>query len=219
MLVLDLCCGVGGASVGYHRAGFTVFGVDLNPQPDYPHTFKQMNIREITAYNLKISGAAFIHVSPPCQAHTALTKGTNQGAQYQDHLEYAREICRESGIPYVLENVQGAPLRRDMILCGETFGLQVIRHRIFEFGNMPTPPAPTHKPHRGRVAGMRHGIWYTGPYYAVYGEGGGKGTVAEWRHAMGIDWTWNRKSIAEAIPPAYTEYIGHHVMRYLKDQS
>jgi DNA (cytosine-5)-methyltransferase 1 len=89
--------------------------------------------------------------------------------------------------------------------------LEVIRHRQFEtFGF--TAPQPLHETsqvhHRGYVSGMRHGVWRTGPYFAVYGEGGGKGSVAQWRTAMGIDWTWNRKSIAEAIPPAYTEYVG-----------
>ena len=99
--------------------------------------------------------------------------------------------------PNVIENVQGSSLRRDVTLCGEMFGLAVIRHRYFEMGGW-TPTAPAHVPHRGRVAGMRHGEWFTGPYFAVYGEGGGKGTVAQWQAAMGIDWTSERREIAEA---------------------
>lgn len=79
---------------------------------------------------------------------------------------------------------------------------------------IPTP----HKPHRGRVAGYRHGEWFDGPYFAVYGEGGGKGSVAQWQAAMGIDWTSNRKSIAEAIPPAYTRFIGGQLMQLVQTQ-
>ncbi|ANU79502.1 DNA methylase [Mycobacterium phage Gompeii16] len=80
-------------------------------------------------------------------------------------------------------------------------------------------PQPAHVPHRGRVAGYRHGRWYDGPYFAVYGDGGGKGTVAQWQQAMGMDWTDVRKEIAEAIPPAYTEYVGKHLMEYLRRQN
>jgi hypothetical protein len=92
-------------------------------------------------------------------------------------------------------------------LCGEMFALAVIRHRWFEIDGAHVPQ-PTHKTHRGRVAGMRHGQWYQGPYFAVYGEGGGKGTVPQWQQAMGIDWTDDRRNLAEAIPPTYTEHIG-----------
>lgn len=215
-IVYDVCCGVGGASMGYRRAGFNVIGIDLNAQPDYPFEFHQMDVRHLIGAQLRWGGAAFIHFSPPCQKHSALTKGTNYGRQYTDVLEYCRELGKESGVPYVIENVQGAPLRKDVVLCGEMFGLGVIRHRVFEFGNMPPMPQPEEKPHRGRVAGYRHGQWYDGPYKAVYGDGGGKGTVREWQQAMGIYWTSNRKSIAEAIPPAYTECIGRYVADHLR---
>jgi DNA (cytosine-5)-methyltransferase 1 len=95
------------------------------------------------------------------------------------------------------------------------FGLEVIRHRYFELSGWTMQP-PAHKPHRGRVAGYRHGEWFTGPYFAVYGDGGGKGTVAEWQRAMGIDWTTNRKNIAEAIPPAYAEFVGRGLIQHLE---
>ena len=98
-----------------------------------------------------------------------------------------------------------------MTLCGEMFGLGVIRHRNFELGGWHTT-RPTHLEHRGRVAGMRHGVWYEGPYFAVYGQGGGKGTVPQWQQAMGIGWTDVRKEIAEAIPPAYGQWLA---TRYL----
>jgi DNA (cytosine-5)-methyltransferase 1 len=79
--------------------------------------------------------------------------------------------------------------------------------------------APAHKPHRGRVRGWRHGTYYDGPYVAVYGDGGGKGSVQEWQAAMGIDWTDDRKAIAEAIPPAFTEHIGRQLIVHLGESA
>lgn len=95
------------------------------------------------------------------------------------------------------------------------FGLGVIRHRYFEIDTRVRITVPVHKPHRGRVRGWRHGVYYDGPYTAVYGEGGGKGSVAEWQLAMGIYWTDNRKAIAEAVPPAYTELVGRQLLAAL----
>jgi DNA (cytosine-5)-methyltransferase 1 len=213
-LALDLCCGVGGATKGLQRAGFGVIGVDIQEQPDYcGDEFYQGDAIEF----LKKHGDKFdfIHASWPCQAHSALTKGTNLGREYVDLFPEGRRALEASGRPWMIENVAGAPLRKDLRLCGEMFGLRVIRHRFFEFSDARLAPVAVHRMHRGRVSGMRHGEWFEGPYYAVYGEGGGKGTVAEWRAAMGIDWTWNRKSIAEAIPPAYTEFIGNHLKEVL----
>lgn len=148
----------------------------------------------------------FIHTSPPCQSSSALTKGTNKGRIYPQLIPATRKALKAAGRPCVIENVSGAPIRKDVTLCGEMFGLQVIRHRHFEIHGWQCP-RPDHLPHRGRVAGMRHGQWFTGPYFAVYGDGGGKGTVQQWQEAMGIDWTGVRKEIAEAIPPAYTRWI------------
>lgn len=208
--ILDLCCGAGGASVGYHRAGFDrIVGVDINPMPNYPFEFHRGDAIEF----IKEHGHEFDvrHASFPCQSQTALTKGTNKGREYPNLIPDGRAALLGIGGPFVMENVQGSELRRDLMLCGEMFGLSVIRHRIFEIEGARIE-TPEHVAHRGRVAGMRHGQWFQGPYFAVYGEGGGKGTVAQWREAMGIDWTWNRKEIAEAIPPAYTEFIGRQLL-------
>lgn len=201
--MLDLFCGAGGASVGYARAGFDVVGVDLAPQPDYPFEFVQADALLTRPYFEQFD---LIHASPPCQRYAAITKGTNSRLRetYADLFGPTRELLAGFGKPYVIENPAARP---DIVLCGEMFGLRVIRHRRFELGGWGAE-APEHKPHRGRVAGMRHGVWYEGPYFAVYGNGGGKGTVPQWQNAMGIDWTDNRKSIAEAIPPSYTEYVG-----------
>ena len=208
--LLDLFCGAGGAAMGYHRAGFEVIGVDLNPQPDYPFEFHQAD-----ALNLDpewVNGFDAVHMSPPCQGYTALTVGTNAGRTAQPRLvTRVRDWADATGLPYVIENVPGSDVRRDVVLCGEMFGLGVIRHRYFEVAGFNSG-APAHVRHRGRVRGWNHGEYFDGPYLAVYGDGGGKGSVTEWQEAMGIHWTDDRHSIAEAIPPAYTEWIGKQLM-------
>jgi SAM-dependent methyltransferase len=210
--VLDLCCGAGGAGVGYFLAGYDVFGVDINPQPNYPFDFHQ---GDAVAY-VREHGADFdlIHASWPCQRHTALTKGTNKGREYPDLIPGGRAAMEATGRPYVLENVVGAPIRPDLTLCGEMFGLSVIRHRRFEVHGFAVVQQP-HPRHRGRVAGMRHGEWHEGPYFAVYGDGGGKGTVTEWQSAMEMPWTSVRKEIAEAVPPAYTRHVGEQHLAHV----
>lgn len=217
MKLLDLFCCAGGAGMGYHRAGFEVVGVDINPQPNYPFEFHQGDALEFLARH----GHEFdaIHASPPCQASCTLIKG-NQRATAGNHVNLipdTRELLAEFDVPTVMENVQGSDLRRDLTLCGEMFGLGVIRHRYFEITGAAVEQ-PAHKPHRGRVAGYRHGEWFEGPYFAVYGDGGGKGTVSQWQQAMGIGWTNVRREIAEAIPPAYAEFIGRQLVGALRAQ-
>jgi hypothetical protein len=213
--LLDLFCGAGGAGKGYMEAGFDVTGVDIAPQPDYPGTFIQADaLTYLAAHGHEFDA---IHASPPCQASSMLTKGTNKGKVYVNLIPATRELLAQFTQPSVIENVQGSDLRRDLTLCGEMFGLGVIRHRYFELGGWGAI-APAHKPHRGRVAGYRHGEWFDGPYFAVYGEGGGKGTLAQWQTAMDMHWTNNRKSIAEAIPKAYTRLIGGQLMALIETQ-
>lgn len=218
--ILDACCGVGGATRGYKLAApdCHVTGVDIDPQPDYiGDAFIQGDAVEyVREYGAEYD---FIHASWPCQYSCALTKGTNKGRVYPNLIPTGRAAMQSTGRPWVIENVAGAEIRKDLRLCGDMFRrpdgsyeLAVIRHRFFEFSPGLTVPQPRHAAHRGRVAGLRHGEWFTGPYFAVYGEGGGKGSVAQWREAMSIDWTWERKSIAEAIPPQYARYIGEHVL-------
>lgn len=208
-LLLDLFCGAGGASAGYHRAGFDVVGVDINPQPNYPYDFVQGDAMEwLRAWPAMSLEVRAIHASPPCQRHTKLATGT-QGTfgNHPDLIDETRDLLSQMHIPWVIENVIGAPLRSPITLCGEMFGLGVIRHRLFE-SNMPIMQ-PEHVPHRGRCKRREHGQRYDGPYFGVYGHGGGKdGSVADWQQAMGIDWMPVRRELAEAIPPAYTRYIG-----------
>ena len=216
MRLLDLFCGAGGAGKGYMDAGFDVTGVDINPQPDYPGEFIQ---GDAIAY-LASHGHEFdaIHASPPCQASSALTKGTNKGRRYLNLIPATRALLALYDAPSVIENVQGSDLRRDLTLCGEMFGLGVIRHRYFE-ANGWRPLPLEHKPHRGVIKGWNHGrLNPDGVYYQVYGAGGRKGSVQEWQEAMGIFWTDNRKSIAEAIPPAYARFIGGQMIQHLESQ-
>ncbi|MFD3427816.1 DNA cytosine methyltransferase [Nocardia fluminea] len=210
--LLDLFCCAGGAATGYRRAGFDVVGVDIEPQPNYPFEFHRADALEFLARH----GHEFdaVHASPPCQASCTLTAGTNQGREYPQLIPNTQEALARLNVPTVIENVQGSTLRRDLTLCGEMFGLGVIRHRYFELGGW-SMPQPAHVPHRGRVAGYRHGKRFDGPYVAVYGQGGGKGTVRQWQSAMGIDWTSDRIELAEAIPPAYTEFLGRQLIAEL----
>lgn len=225
--LLDLFCGAGGAAMGYHRAGWDVVGVDNKLQPDYPFQFFLGDATDLVQDRMEgcfhfrghsrpcLGHFDAIHMSCPCQGYTALTTGTNAGRTAQPKLvAQMREWADSAGLPYVIENVQGSDVRRDMTLCGEMFGLDVIRHRYFEISGFEGE-SPAHVPHRGRVKGWRHGEFFDGPYFAVYGEGGGKGTVAEWQDAMGMHWTDNRHSIAEAIPPAYTEHIGRQLLAHV----
>jgi DNA (cytosine-5)-methyltransferase 1 len=230
--MLDLYCRVGGAGKGYQDAGFDIYGVDIEHISEYPGAFHCGDalavMRALLAGKavpfihrdghtewLRLQDIAAVHASPPCQASSALTKGTNQGREYLNLIPATRDLLPLFNVPTVLENVQGSDLRRDLTLCGEMFDLAVIRHRYFELGNWKATP-PYHKKHRGKVQGWRHGEYFDGPYFAVYGDGGGKGTVEQWQDAMGIHWTSDRKNLAEAIPPAYTKFIGAQLLDHIE---
>ncbi|WP_052869376.1 DNA cytosine methyltransferase [Streptomyces niger] len=213
--LLDLFCCAGGAAMGYHRAGFAVDGVDIADRPRYPFTFHRADALEHLARLIdtgEIERYALIHNSPPCQAGCTLTVGTNQsrgwGGEHVQLIPELRALLDASGLPYVIEQPTGkAPVRRDLRLCGESFGLGVLRHRTFELGRWSTPQPP-HPAHRGYVRGVRHGVHRDGPYVAAYGAGGGKATVPEMQTAMDITWTDVREELTEAIPPAFTQWIG-----------
>ncbi|MGQ4453942.1 DNA methylase [[Kitasatospora] papulosa] len=215
--LLDLFCCAGGAAMGYHRAGFEVTGVDIVDRSNYPFT-SRFHCADALEYLAALIAAgeveqyAAVHASPPCQAGCALTVGTNAsrgwGREPVQLIPELRHLLDRTGLPYVIEQPNGkAPVRKDLSLCGEMFGLGVIRHRNFELSGWNVPHMP-HRPHRGRVRGWRHGQYFDGPYVAAYGAGGGKATIAEMQQAMGIAWTDVREELTEAIPPAYTELIG-----------
>lgn len=219
--VLDLFGGAGGAARGYQLAGYKVRSVDIVEQPrscaDDVWTADAVEFLARNLYRGLVRNYSLVHLSPPCQAACALTVGTNaatKGGNHADLIPVLRPLLYMlglAGVPYVIEQPTGkAPIRKDITLCGEMFGLGVIRHRNFELSGWGWDVIqPAHPSHRGPVRGWRHGVYRDGPYVAAYGEGGGKASVAEMQEAMGINWTDNRRELTEAIPPAYTEWLGN----------
>jgi DNA (cytosine-5)-methyltransferase 1 len=198
MRLLDLYCKQGGAGVGYSRAGFEVVGVDIEPQPRYPFEFHQADALSYLREHWSEYDA--IHASPPCQGNTALRFKT--GKTYRDWIIPTRDLLLETGKPFVIENVPGAKLIDPLMLCGTMFGLKVIRHRIFENNfSLVFPPASCQC--TGNLVGRR-GHLGKREYMTITGHFSG---VKKAGAAMGIDWM-NQDGLAQAIPPAYTEYVG-----------
>ena len=205
MKVLDLFCGAGGASMGYHRAGFDVTGVDLKHGKRYPFKYIRLNVMELQPSDL--AEYDLIHASPPCQTHS-ITRNLRiaQGKQTDklDLIEPTRALLQASGKPYIIENVPGAPLFKPVVLCGSAFNLKVRRHRLFESNRILKGTICDHKK-QGRPVGI---------YGSMRDEipSGGKTatSIEEAREAMGIDWMiWGE--LVEAIPPVYTEYLGKQI--------
>ena len=216
--LLDLYCCAGGAALGYHTAGFDVTGVDINPQPNYPYAFVQCDALALSDAFLADFDA--IHASPPCQAFSDLAKRNGNAHEWPDLIADTRQMLDSTGKPWVIENVEGAPLRDPVVLCGTMFpGLRVIRHRLFET-NFPCTQ-PWHIPHGDHP--LVHTFDKRKRHYGktcewknfVQVTGGGNCTIAAARDAMGISWMIKRE-INEAIPPAYAEYIGGQIMAALE---
>lgn len=200
--LLDLFCGAGGAAVGYSRAGFQVVGVDIKPQPNFPFEFIQAD-----AMTFPLEGFDAIHASPPCQAFTRARK--LQGNAHADLVAPMRERLMAAGVPWVIENVVGAPLRNPVLLCGLTFGLNVYRHRLFETSF--ALPFELHPSHHARPVKMGRPV-REGEMIQVVGN---FSNVAYARKAMGIEWM-NQHELAQAIPPLYTEWIGRQLIEQLR---
>ena len=201
MRALDLFCKAGGAAMGLHRAGYEVVGVDIEPQPHFPFEFHCHD-----AMTFPLDGFDFIWASPPCQKHSRLN-GINQ-REYADFIGPIRDRLVAHGVPFVIENVVGAPLIDPVTLCGSMFGLGVWRHRVFEpHGFSLLAPACDHPsvPLPLDVTGTG------GPCATRATAGGGlhrkPKNMAQASEAMGIDWM-TRKEIVQSIPPAYAEFIG-----------
>ena len=208
--LLDLFCGAGGAAMGYHRAGFEVVGVDIKPQPHYPFEFHQAD-----ALTYPLEGFNAYHASPPCQAWCKYKNVHKDLAdKYPDVIACIRQILKQTSKPYVIENVPRAPLADYIVkLCGSSFYLPIRRHRHFE-SNIPvmTPPcnhswqkpqypSSTDRKPMSRCT-MEIGSWDI--------------PLAQQRQGMGIDWM-TVEELSEAIPPAYTEYIGKYLMEEIKN--
>ena len=217
--LLDLYCGAGGCSVGYHRAGFEVQGVDLHPQPNYPFPFQQGDVLDLEPEYL--AEFAAIHASPPCQAHTDMTHMNVKvwgRERAPDLVPATRALLKASGRPYVIENVQGCPMPSYTILCGSMFpeqGLAVKRHRKFETNwLLLSPGCGEHK--RVHVWDPRQpGYGETDQWedwVSVFGDSS-KCSTKRAKQAMGVDWMQARREVTEAIPPAYTEFVGEQLLR------
>jgi DNA (cytosine-5)-methyltransferase 1 len=208
--LLDLFCGAGGAAMGYARAGFNVIGVDSNPQPHYPFEFIQADCLTLGEEFLLLFDA--LHASPPCQKYTRKTahwgRTRKHFIEHPDLIDPTRRMLMKSGRPYVLENVMGAPMRADLILCGTMFDLRIIKHRQFE----------TNFPLIGPANGCDHAD--------VYNPWQGKGRNAkEHRQAQGTPWIpqcggASRKAgvtgdLNNAIPPAFTQFIGEQLREWV----
>ncbi len=215
--LLDLFCGAGGCSVGYHRAGFDVVGVDINPQPNYPFEFHQAD-----AMTYPLDGFAVVGASPPCQEHSVLAVLHSEPHGTGWMLDATRERLKASGLPYVIENVEAADMPGSLVLCGSEFGLTTTTEK------------------HGRVWLKRHRrfesnvfLWGAGgcncygkltvPVYG-HGAGGnrvnmrGPGVAQASREVMGIDWM-TRRELDQAIPPAYTEWIGLQLLEHLASEA
>ena len=202
---LDLFCGAGGACAGLQAAGFDVTGVDIIPQPDYPGRFIQAD-----ALAFDCVGYDFIWASPPCQGYIPGRKDAQ--AKHPKLIPQVREKLEATGIPFVLENVPGAPLRKDLMLCGQMFGLPLIRHRVFELHGF-TVPQPEHKKHQGKVTEGTLVYVYGGGRPGCFGNNEKRNKIPKWtlaqkQAAMGITHINDERGLCEAIPPAYAEYIG-----------
>lgn len=216
MRVLDLYCGAGGMSMGYHRAGFDVVGVDIAPQPRYPFEFVQGDALEYAAANG--GGFDLISASPPCQIYS-VTWPLAKGA-HLDLVSTTRDTLQAIGKPYVIENVPGSPLENALMLCGTMFPhLRVVRHRLFE--TVPLlwwPPAPCN--HWGVCSAAGRGKSRSNKKGYVPGSfdnfdfitvAGNDYIKADGAKAMGIDWMI-KKELSQAIPPPYSEWLGRQIM-------
>lgn len=209
--LLDLFCGAGGCSMGYHRAGFDVIGIDIEPQPNYPFEFIQADALRPP---VDLSQFDAIHASPPCQFATAYRRRPGVATAARSLIAETRTLLEATGRPYVIENVDQAAARaelRDPIrLCGSSFGLDVRRHRLFETSWPAWPSQCDHS-------------WQTPRFPPATNRTNLRSTVevGVWRipldvqqAAMGIDWM-TRAELSQAIPPAYCQFIGEQLLRHL----
>jgi len=222
--LLDLYCGAGGAARGYMLAGFDVTGVDNRPQPRYAgHRFIQADALDYLAKH----GREYetIHASPPCKVHSPLAALRQvQAVGHVSLIAPTRDLLRATGKPYIIENVPGAPLDNPVVLCGSAVGLPLLRrHRLFESSiylwatrcrhDLFTADLEPNRSDLRRRPGRRARVVVVAGHDSRSGNGG----VAVWRQAMGIDWM-TRDELAQAIPPAFTYYLGLQLRRYLEPE-
>lgn len=206
--LLDLFCGAGGATKGLQRAGFYVVGVDIKPQPHYcGDEFYQAD-----ALTYPLEGYDAYWASPPCQCYTmAGQQWRNQGKDYADLISPIRKKLKATGKPYIIENVPGAPLINPVVLNGSFFGMILRRRRLFECSfDVPLILIPKEERFNFRM-GRR-------PNNGIVTPVGHFSDVPYVQKVMGIDWM-NQSELAQAIPPAYSEYLGKYLLEAVKSKS
>jgi DNA (cytosine-5)-methyltransferase 1 len=218
--LLDLFCGAGGAGMGYHRAGFDVVGVDVKPQPHYPFHFVQADAVEYLTECAWSFDA--IHASPPCQRFTSMAARWRKrdGNPHHDWLTPTRAALASIKKPWVIENVGGArrAMSPSLVLHGGMFGLGVHRPRLFEsnvliptpYGDRTVDPVGVYGDHAQPNFPRR--VWKRSDGSILRAAS----SVAEAQRVMGIDWMTEWRELCEAIPPAYTEWIGRHLIGALQ---
>lgn len=209
MKLLDLFCGVGGASAGYVAAGFEVTGIDLKHGKRYPYKYIRGNVSDYLNNDF-LRQFDVIHASPPCQTHSItkhLRNAQGKSTSKIDMIPEVRQALIASGVTYVIENVPGSPLIDPIQVCGSSFELKVRRHRLFE-SNVKLQGSVCNHKLQGRPVGV-----YGSLNDEIPGGGHTAKTIDQARNAMGIDWAiWTE--LVEAIPPAFTKFIGYQLWRH-----
>lgn len=213
MRILDLCCGAGGMTRGFQKAGFEVWGIDIASQPSYcgDHFIQDDALKWLRDFGAH--GFAGVHASVPCQPFTAYRrKGHGVGDGYPDLIDLMRTELELTGLPYVMENVPGAPLKDPVRLCGSSFGLDVRRHRLFETNwpllvppcdhswQTPRFPAATNRAENSRCT-VEVGVWRI--------------PLDVQKRAMGVDWDVTLEELSEMVPPAFAAFIGQALLEHL----
>jgi DNA (cytosine-5)-methyltransferase 1 len=213
MKAIDLFCCAGGASEGLHRAGFSVCGVDLEYQPEYPFSgFEQGDALGVRVERLRCFD--LVWASPPCQAFTAYKRRKGHVKEALNLIPQTRELLRAAGVPYIIENVPGAPLESPVTLCGSMFGLDVRRHRIFET-SFPVAPPPCNHPTAPRFPGATNRAKNSRSTVEV---GVYRIPVETQRKAMGIQRPVSLGKLSQMVPPAYAEFLGLQARLHIMTQ-
>ena len=228
MRVLDLFCGAGMAADGYRAAGFEPFGVDVRPQPSYPYEFRRGDALEILEDLDFVRGFDLVHASPPCQKHTRakhLRDAQGGVSKYDDLLTPVLALLRAVGVPWVVENVPGAPgMENAVVECGSSYGLKVRRHRLFLSDAIPLERSGCDHKRQGKPVGVYHRMGDTckgvcGKTGKLVIGGSTAKTLEEGLWAMGVDRDISWNELKEGFPPAYTRHVGEQAMRWLLERN
>ena len=220
--LLDLFAGAGGAGEGYRRAGFHVVAVDLDPKPlrHNPHEWYVGDALEVLDTLLshgewqgyRLHDFAAIHASPPCQADSVISRNLGYAKNHVRMIAPVRERLMRVRVPWIMENVEGAPLCNPVMLCGSSFGLGIAengwylrRHRLFESSHLLFAAS------RCRHKGMAISVCGTGTPKPIRDRLDRTVNLGEYKRLMGIDWM-TRNELSQAIPPAYTEWLGRQLL-------